>query len=457
MKAFLSSLFACLIIVCCLFLLEGACFRLVEDYAKKRLELAWGKPGNGRFNSFLKNLPLDHFILPPSTAKNALERIDSEHDYANRIMSFGRPTRDRLKEQVLSAVHPLNDYEIKDVGDIEGVIFPGLQKPATREEVQKKLARRIDDPLEFAKGLLIRVVPSLEKHQRNTEFSRLEAVFEFVLRRGMACVVLSAFDAEDLLMKAERLSEKSPLIAKNLYLWGDHEGADIILEATRLNPSIFKSVFVNSPTNEVKAPNVRGMPWVLFGLAIDSVANEKSVVNALSWVDRGRDSDRLYPSRLGGLMKIVHDAGDFESFVVAYMLEALDYTQEIGNAWPQPKALPSKAEIEGEEFVQMDERMQSSENFNLLSVEEKIRFLQKNKEITDESTATFECEIVRGYRELHFDDSNLRKVSNRDLVLKLGRGFEEMGQDVLESVGNKDPLFLRFYNSLKEVEDSPLN
>ena len=65
--------------------------------------------------------------------------------------------------------------------------------------------------------------------------------------------------------------------------------------------------------------------------------------------------------------------------------------------------------------------------------------------------------MVRVYRANHSNDPQLPLVSNRDLILKLGLGFEEMGQGVLEQISIKDPLFYRYYNSLRAMEDSPLN
>ena len=44
--------------------------------------------------------------------------------------------------------------------------------------------------------------------------------------------------------------------------------------------------------------------------------------------------------------------------------------------------------------------------------------------------ASFDCDIVRGYRN-HAGDPDLSLISNRDLVLKIGLGFEEMGEDFL--------------------------
>ena len=49
----------------------------------------------------------------------------------------------------------------------------------------------------------------------------------------------------------------------------------------------------------------------------------------------------------------------------------------------------------------------------------------------------FDCDIVRGYREIHANDPELSLISNRDLVLKLGLGFEKMGEGVLDKVGER--------------------
>ncbi|HAU59495.1 MAG TPA: hypothetical protein DCW45_03915, partial [Opitutae bacterium] len=201
MKAFLSSVALFFLFIVCLFILEGACFRLVEDYAQKRLEFAWGKPGQGHFHPLLKKLPLDHFNAPPKSSEVSALRVQLEDKYASKIMSFGRPTRDRLRQRVEMAVDPLDNFEIKDIGDVESIVLPGLQKAATLEEVNRKLARRIADPLEFAKGLVIRVLPHEEKHLIAQEFNRLASSFRFLLERGFACAVMPVSSYLDLLDK----------------------------------------------------------------------------------------------------------------------------------------------------------------------------------------------------------------------------------------------------------------
>jgi hypothetical protein len=39
-------------------------------------------------------------------------------------------------------------------------------------------------------------------------------------------------------------------------------------------------------------------------------------------------------------------------------------------------------------------------------------------------------------------------------VLQIGSSFEEMGVNVLEKIADQDPMFYRFYLSLKEIGTS---
>ena len=72
--------------------------------------------------------------------------------------------------------------------------------------------------------------------------------------------------------------------------------------------------------------------------------------------------------------------------------------------------------------------------------------------ITSNSTQSFDCKMVREYRDLHFDDPGVAQANNRDLVLKIGLNFEQMNPAVMQEVKQKDPLFFQFYQSLKIIE-----
>jgi hypothetical protein len=84
--------------------------------------------------------------------------------------------------------------------------------------------------------------------------------------------------------------------------------------------------------------------------------------------------------------------------------------------------------------------------------------LEKQEDINPlDNRPSFDCEIIKEYRQINSGDPKLKLVSNRDLILKLGLGFDEMGQGVLEQIKDKDPLFYRYYISLRAIEESPLN
>ena len=458
MKSFISSLFGLTLLILTLLILEGACFRLVENYAKSRLELAWGKPGQGKFHSVLKKIPLDHFISPPSPLLPPSDRIRLEDRYATSLMSFGRATRDRLQEELETSVDPLAAFEIKDIGVAKHVIFPGLQTTATLHEVKKKMARRVGDPMEYAKGMLLRVVTSKEKHIIEEEFTRLEIVFKFVLDKGLACAVISASSPQELMSISRNLTRENPMIARDLYVWGDDEAADIILEVTQADPGLFQALMVHNP-EAIPAPRVKGMPWILLGVPSTNEYTDEKLLGFLSWLDRGRDADKLYPSRLGGLLKISEkeNRSDFESFAIPYLFESLEYFDHSQSPRIAPvQLIEGLAETESK-LVKKSFGQKADRDFDLFTLEEKMQEMEESDEISLVKFATFDCEIIRGYRQIHADDRNLQKVSNRDLVLKLGLGFEQMGEEVLEKIGKKDPLFLRFYNSLSEVQESPFN
>jgi len=72
--------------------------------------------------------------------------------------------------------------------------------------------------------------------------------------------------------------------------------------------------------------------------------------------------------------------------------------------------------------------------------------------IETENSQAFDCKMVREYRSLHADDPSVSLANNRELILKIGTNFEQMGEDILLEVGEKDPLFYQFYQSLKIIE-----
>ena len=452
-KFILSFLLALLILV----VFEGACFRLVEKYAELRHRVAWGVPGEGSYHPILKVFPLGHFSEPPSltlaSGQSASETVLKESAYSESVMSFARPLRDRYEDYLENEFEPLANFEIRDFGPITGIVLPGLKRPATLEEVNQKMSRRVGDELEYSKGILIRIISSMEAVDYETEFKNLESTFGFVLKKGIACLILPAQDADDVLEKIDYLQTQHKLLAQNVFVWADRRAAGYALDASRANPEKIKAILISDPEGVPPPPDVNGLPWLTVQLSEETVQDGEGVPELLRWVRAGRNPDYFYPSRLGGLLRLeeIAETSRMPSFFVACLFQCSDYIDHPKSRWPAPTLLTNAARTDQE--TELEEK----KSFDFEGAKEKMREISTESEKgVNPEDATFDCEIVRGYRELRRDDEKLRQVSNRDLVLLLGLEFEKMGGDVMDQVREKDPVFHRYYFSLKALEDSPL-
>jgi len=453
--------FGFLLTLIVLFIFEGACFRLVEKYADLRQRVAWGTPGKGLYHPILKILPLDHFSEAPSlnpiADQSAYERAIAESDYAESVMSFSRPLRDRYEDYLENEFEPLANFEIRDFGPITGIVLPGLKRPATLEEVNQKMARRVGDELEYSKGILIRVISSMEAEDYEKEFSSLESTFGFVLKRGIACLILPVQDADDLLKKVDYLKSQHQLLAKNVFIWGDRRAAGYVMKATTASPEKFKAILLRDPEGALPPPQMVGLPWLTLQLSEELILDGDELNDLVRWVRIGRISDFLYPARLGGLLRLeeLSETSRMPSFFVACLFQCSNYLDHASDQWPIPQPLIF-GEVDNEMNLETTQD-EEAEPFDFEVAKEKFRDISKeNEDALNVQDATFDCEIIRGYRELRQNDVNLRQVSNRDLVILLGIEFEKMGGDVMEQVREKDPVFHRYYFSLKALEDSPL-
>ena len=457
MKLFLTFFFFGVI----LYVLEGACFRLVEQYADFRLKYAWGEPGEGVFHPVLKKFGLDHFIERPkqSDYTEPHKYAEAESDYAKTVMSFARPLRDRYEDYVASEDRPLEDFEIRDFGKIRGLVLPGLKRPATMEEVTLKKARRVGDPLEYSEAILIRFLSSSQTEDYEAEFGFQERTFGFLLQNGIACMVRPVSSARDVMETISYLKKEHELLAQNIFAWGDGIAGTYLLEACRQKPGQFKAVLVANPAEIPAPPLFSGLPWMNFLVSEDLIPKDESLSRLLKWVRAGRDTESIYPSRLGGVMRIEENPAQesiMPSFFLSWLLQCSAYIENAGDQWPEAKPFPS-------DETQLDQSPREGNltegPFDLSTVE------QTNQELSIPlgdghsiygTDPTFDCKMVRSYRQMHKDNPIIRAISNRDLILKLGRGFEKRGGDVLEQIRERDALFHRYYLSLKALEDSPL-
>ena len=200
---------------------------------------------------------------------------------------------------------------------------------------------------------------------------------------------------------------------------------------------------VESSNNSPKRSIILG--W-FFGLVGEGQIDQDVEDSLLEIVRAKRDHPNIYKSRLSGLLFKESKSEKFlSSDLVSFLLTSLKISQEV-------KGL----NLEGSAGNQLHE-VNSTDSYNLLSLSDQnvsgLGTVLQDESIP-ENEPTFDCDVIREYRLLNADDPQIASLSNRELVLTLGLSFESLGDEVLEQISEKDPLFYRFYLSLKEIHST---
>ena len=447
-----------LFIILLLYLIEGACFRLVDKYAIWRLETAWGTPSKPYQNEILEKFPFDHFHVCPTNhpKPNHLGYwIEDELLYSQKIFSFSRPLQDTYKDFEVYEDNPLDGLKISDYDIINGLVLPNLKKYATSKDVSRGLARREGDEIETAKAIFIKVVDKSETESLDSSFKNLESTFGFLAKHGFACCILPVFSAEDLVDRISRFKNSEPEIASKLFAWGERKAATFLMESVKLNSALWNGLILTRPEEYISPSVNTGLPWVFFEIDEELKFDEQSLSVLYEWIQKSRLAKNIYASRLSGLIKKIDDETvitNMPPVFVSYLIYGLNFITEMSSEletnlkpikYTENFPTDSKYDKINKLFSDVEEEKADINSFD-------------NLELNDVKPS-FDCEMVREYREMYSDNPELLLVSNRDIILKLGLKFEEMGEGVLEQIRLKDPLFYRYYKSLRIIEDSPLN
>jgi len=431
-----------------LYLIEGACFRLVEPYAHWRLQLAWGEPSHAKLNPVFKTIPTDHSISPPSASSflgGIQKPMDLEFEYAQKITSFNRPTRDRYYNYLLQEANPLRNFELVDLGIVKGVVVPGMKRPANPLDVEFGLARREGLPVPFSDALFLHLIPHGSRNLYESEFAKLEGPFSFLLNHGFACVLLDPKSSSELLTQVNYLNSQHPNFAENIFVYAEGDAVSIACDAILQECEWVTSLMVKNPTKPLPSEISSSVSW-FFGLVKESQIEEDVKDSLVEIVRAKRDHPNIYLSRLSGLLFKESKSEKFlSSDLVSYLLTCLKIFQEV-------KGLA----LEGLAGNQLHE-VNATDSYNLLSLSDQNVSGQRTvyqDESIPQDEPTFDCDVIREYRLLNADDPQIASLSNRELVLTLGLSFESLGDEVLEQIAEKDPLFYRFYLSLKEIHST---
>ena len=431
-------------------LFEGICFRMVEKYASFRLEKSWGTKLSENFNKYLKFLPLNHFAETPSGSievEFSSLRAVEEDEYASEVMSFGRPTRDFYSDFITYPNPNSKSFRIKDVKHIAGLKFPGLERFPTDEEVAKGWSGRKRDKIEYAKALFVELRPFSDKS--NFE-SRNE---DFLLEHGIACLTLPVRDKDSLVNDLHLLKNSYPAVCQKIICSAHGNEADILLSIVSGNPFLVNLIIVNSPTGFSDTPKVESFPWFFCILKNEDLENISLVDGLLGWVNAARDSNYIYPSKIGGLLRIKdsYSSENLISFHIPLIMECISFYDSLDEKKSRSFALKTESAqmvpSSKDHKIKFTDKIPSKINLSeLRSLQSELPKKQTSR------TEAFDCEMVRLYRELHIGDESVAAANNRELILKIGSNFERQGDNVMEEVKGEDPLFYHFYNSLKIIE-----
>jgi len=431
-----------------IYLIEGACFRLVEPYSKWRLQFAWGEPSYAKLNPIFKTLPTDHSFAPPDSSSfygGMQKPLDLEFEYAQKITSFNRPSRDRYYNYLMKEVNPLRNFEMTDLGIVKGVLVPGMRRPANSIDVDFGLARREGLPVPFSNALFIYVIPQGPRSAFESAFVRLEGPFSFLLNHGIACVLLDPKSSTELLTQFKYLKSQHPNFAENIFVYAEADAVSVACEAIQEESQLVTSLMVKNPVNPISSEISSSVAWFI-GLLSDGQTNQEVQTSLVEIVRANRNHPNIYKSRLSGLLFKDSKLEKFlSSDLVCFLLTCLNISQEI-------KDLTLEGAPDNQWLDSNSSDSATLLSFSELDESERGTALLDNSISQDEPT--FDCDVIREYRLLNADDPEIANLSNRELVLTIGLSFENLGDEVLEQIAEKDPLFYRFYLSLKEIHST---
>lgn len=442
------------------FLLEGICFRMIEKYSMLRLETCWGPKLSEDLNKYLKFLPLNHFRQPPiksSEVEFSMLRALEEDNYACEIMSFGRPQRDDYSDFVKNHDPYRKSFRIKDLNHIRGLMLPGLKRFPTDQEVAKGWAGRKRDQIEYAKALFVDLKPYSE-----LSYSLDKSVLErknqdFLLEQGIACLTLPVKNQDNLVSDLRLLKRNYPAVCQQIICRAFGNEAQILLSGCSNNPFLFNMIMVDSPNGYSVAPQVESFPW-FYCVVSERFSKDVSLLDGLlEWVTSARDSKYVYPSKIGGLMRVRdnYSSKNLTSFHIPIMMECISFFENLNEHNVRSYVLKKPTDINFDSNKPLEVNFMKGQPDQLDF--SKINLLQTElKKLETEQSQAFDCKMVREYRELHADDKSVAQAKNRELILKIGANFEQMGSQVMQEVSEKDPLFYQFYQSLKIIQDQPL-
>ena len=447
--------------------LEQLCYRFSEAYASWRASWVWKEDGhNGIAAPVLRLLPLSQWATPPAVkaimSPEALAK--GESFYAEQILSFTRPLRDELYEKFRQG-DDLHDYEVREVGGVKDMALPRLTKFATDEDVENGDAKREGETLPMVNAILLHILPpkrNMEEGELSYLRRELEGQFVSLLERGVGCGIIYAANEAELISAVEKLRLEEARLSANLFSWASGESASHLAKAVSLRPELWSSVVLDSPDAksflEVSPP--LECPKTLCLMSLTEGERQGELASKMvEWARLSRQDSSPFAARMGGLYhfysaEIGHSHAE-QAFGYAYLIDCLKH---IGHSEGEASLSAGSEHTTADEFsdyftkTKPDSGHSGFEELEGLSSGHMLVSKSADDLVFPENPVSFDCQVLRDYRA-ESDDAELENMEDKDLILMLGRWFENNGK--LEEIGKHDEVFLLYYKSLRELESSP--
>ena len=412
----------------------------------------------------LRLLPLSQWADPPAVKAIISPELLAKREswYAEQILSYTRPLRDELYEDFRRG-DDLHDFEVREVGGVKDMALPRLTKFATSEDVENGDAKRVGETLPMVNAILLHILPPKRKMAEGELSSirrQLEGQFVSLLERGVGCGIIYAADEVELISAVEKLRLEEAMLSTHLFSWASGESAHHLAKAVSIRPELWAAVVFDSPDAEsfleVSPPLECPKTLCLMPLA-DGEQQGELAGRMIEWAYMGRQNASPHTVRMGGLYHLYSAEIGYShaelAFGYAYLLDCLKHighSEEEANRADLSVGLKHTSDDEFSDYDYSESGFQELKG--LASGHMLVSGLDDDL-VFSENPVSFDCQVLRDYRAMKSDVAELENMEDKDLILMLGRWFENNGK--LEELGKHDEVFLLYYKSLRELESSP--
>ena len=455
LKVFGKIIFAILSLIFC----EALSFRFIENYANFKVKLNWGDINSKALDTVQISIPFGGLSSSPPTSiitsENTFQRILEENDYSKSILKFGRPARDKYFDYITEIQNPLANFDIRNFQDGMNLYVPSLSRFASKDDIERGYARRVGDKIEYSKAVFIEVQ---NKDASEDSYLARQKSFGFLLGKGISCITLKVQSQSELNQKIENLRRQAPLQSRNLILWGEKQSAAYIVEYASKNQELVSLAIIKDPATLSANIDAFIQSWI-FSIVSNTYLETvpiSTINEILQVVNSARTSPFSYSAKIGGLLNIFNhqDVGYLPSIVVPVLLKSVLFTEDriqsensfISDQLTSEETLSTNPEItlNGSKDFLLPEKYAEPADTN--GIEFDYSFEKKK---LDDLSLDYDCEILRAYKEIHASDPDLPFLSDRQIILRLGKTFEEMNQSTLQSIKVKDSRFFEIYQLIK--------